>query len=127
MPRSWGNLDDRAAGKGVRRQGRDDGDTPASAADRLQDGAALSGRRGSEPVGRECVACGAERAMRPVAGPASAGSCEFRRRQLPHGGGALDQQIGRASCRERVCQYVYISVVAVSLKKQKNVQNSRMK
>src|SRR3546814_20577450 len=26
-------------------------------------------------------------------------------------------QIGRASCRERVCQYVYISVVAVSLKK----------
>src|SRR3546814_12950915 len=25
-------------------------------------------------------------------------------------------QIGRASCRERVCQYVYISVVAVSLK-----------
>src|SRR3546814_20017126 len=27
-------------------------------------------------------------------------------------------QIGRASCRERVCQYVSISVVAVSLKKQ---------
>src|SRR3546814_13091664 len=27
------------------------------------------------------------------------------------------QQIGRASCRERVCQYVSISVVAVSLKK----------
>src|SRR3546814_19121390 len=26
-------------------------------------------------------------------------------------------QIGRASCRERVCQYVYISVFAVSLKK----------
>src|SRR3546814_61675 len=26
-------------------------------------------------------------------------------------------QIGRASCRERVCQYVYISVVAGSLKK----------
>src|SRR3546814_16013251 len=25
-------------------------------------------------------------------------------------------QIGRASCRERVCQYVWISVVAVSLK-----------
>src|SRR3546814_16292893 len=30
-----------------------------------------------------------------------------------------DQQIGRASCRERVCQYVSISVVAVSLKKKK--------
>src|SRR3546814_18618400 len=28
-------------------------------------------------------------------------------------------QIGRESCRERVCQYVYISVVAVSLKKKK--------
>src|SRR3546814_12228335 len=28
-------------------------------------------------------------------------------------------QIGRASCRERVCQYVYISLVAVSLKKKK--------
>src|SRR3546814_17955577 len=30
------------------------------------------------------------------------------------------EPIGRASCRERVCTYVYISVVAVSLKKQKN-------
>src|SRR3546814_15550737 len=29
----------------------------------------------------------------------------------------LKRQIGRASCRERVCQYVSISVVAVSLKK----------
>src|SRR3546814_17378947 len=28
-----------------------------------------------------------------------------------------DAEIGRASCRERVCQYVSISVVAVSLKK----------
>src|SRR3546814_17165757 len=28
-----------------------------------------------------------------------------------------DYKIGRASCRERVCQYVYISVVAVYLKK----------
>src|SRR3546814_18926637 len=28
-------------------------------------------------------------------------------------------KIGRASCRERVCQYVSISVVAVSLKKNK--------
>src|SRR3546814_13419246 len=27
-------------------------------------------------------------------------------------------KIGRASCRERVCQYVEISVVAVSIKKQ---------
>src|SRR3546814_11917735 len=33
-------------------------------------------------------------------------------------------EIGRASCRERVCQYVSISVVAVSLKKKINEQNS---
>src|SRR3546814_12636591 len=32
-------------------------------------------------------------------------------------------QIGRASCRDRVCQYVYISVGAVSLtKKNKNIR-----
>src|SRR3546814_12212077 len=32
----------------------------------------------------------------------------------------VNHQIGRASCRERVCQYVEISVVAVSLKTQKS-------
>src|SRR3546814_12976959 len=31
----------------------------------------------------------------------------------------VGMEIGRASCRERVCQYVYISVVAVALKKKK--------
>src|SRR3546814_15816571 len=36
------------------------------------------------------------------------------------GGFALEQQIGRASCRERVCQYVENSVVAGSLKKKKS-------
>src|SRR3546814_17587749 len=35
-----------------------------------------------------------------------------RRREYP------DEQIGRASCRERVCQYGSIPVVAVSLKTQ---------
>src|SRR3546814_19383919 len=30
-------------------------------------------------------------------------------------------EIGRASCRERVCQYVLISVVAVSLKKKNHI------
>src|SRR3546814_17850288 len=30
----------------------------------------------------------------------------------------LSEEIGRTSCRERVCPYVSISVVAVSLKKQ---------
>src|SRR3546814_14680489 len=43
------------------------------------------------------------------------------------GGGALQraalrQEIGRASCRERVCKYVYISVVAASLKKKISTQ-----
>src|SRR3546814_17206707 len=32
------------------------------------------------------------------------------------------EQIGRASCRARVCQYVSISVVSASLKKKKNTQ-----
>src|SRR3546814_18726320 len=32
-------------------------------------------------------------------------------------------QLGRASCRERVCPYGYISVVAVSLKKKKVKKN----
>src|SRR3546814_15610511 len=42
-----------------------------------------------------------------------------RQRRLPHWADpvSLITDIGRASCRERVCQYVYISVVAVSLKK----------
>src|SRR3546814_12477099 len=39
----------------------------------------------------------------------------LRRRIRPH----QLRKIGRASCRERVCQYVSISVVAVSLKKKK--------
>src|SRR3546814_16871850 len=40
----------------------------------------------------------------------------------------LFHEIGRASCRERVCQYVSISVVAVSLKKQnKNVTSVKIK
>src|SRR3546814_11450660 len=36
-----------------------------------------------------------------------------RRSEIP--GVALELEIGRTSGRERVCQYVYISVVAVSL------------
>src|SRR3546814_19278299 len=36
----------------------------------------------------------------------------------------LRRQIGRESCRERVCQYVYISVVAVSLKKKNKTKSS---
>src|SRR3546814_14301267 len=37
------------------------------------------------------------------------------------------QQIGRASCRERVCQYVSISVVAVSLKKKQVCKIKRLR
>src|SRR3546814_11003027 len=33
-------------------------------------------------------------------------------------------QIGRAACRERVCQYVSVSVVAASLKKKRNNTHS---
>src|SRR3546814_13605938 len=39
---------------------------------------------------------------------------------LAHGGPCAE--IGRASCRERVCQYVSISVVAVSLKKNREIK-----
>src|SRR3546814_20237251 len=35
------------------------------------------------------------------------------------------RQIGRASCRERVCQYVSSSVVAVSLKKKTNTKQTQ--
>src|SRR3546814_13169125 len=45
--------------------------------------------------------------------PATEGSAQ---RELRHGQAVGQQQIGRAACRERVCKYVYISVVAVSLK-----------
>src|SRR3546814_19202322 len=33
--------------------------------------------------------------------------------------GLLELEIGRASCRERVCQYVWIEVAAVSLQKKR--------
>src|SRR3546814_20310091 len=51
---------------------------------------------------------------------------QLRRVDYDHAGHLLNlerpcelatETIGRASCRERVCQYVYISVVAVSFKK----------
>src|SRR3546814_13289574 len=35
-------------------------------------------------------------------------------------GSARLDEIGRASCRDRVCQYVLVSVVAVALKTKKN-------
>src|SRR3546814_17426422 len=38
-----------------------------------------------------------------------------------------EMEIGRASCRERVCQYVSISGVAVSLKKKREERNKQYK
>src|SRR3546814_14837972 len=49
---------------------------------------------------------------------------ERDRRRL-HGVAPRDRRkIGRASCRERVCKYGYISVAAVSLKKKKKQKNT---
>src|SRR3546814_16911082 len=39
-------------------------------------------------------------------------------------GASIHASIGRAPCRERVCQYVSISVVAVSLTKKKQTQHT---
>src|SRR3546814_16422337 len=44
--------------------------------------------------------------------------------QQIHTTGSAYNEIGRASCRERVCLYVYISVVAVSLKKNNSKKHS---
>src|SRR3546814_19107836 len=40
--------------------------------------------------------------------------------KAPFAGADADDKIGRASCRERVCQEVSISVVAVALKQKKH-------
>src|SRR3546814_16326178 len=49
---------------------------------------------------------------RPLHGPEDARLPQHAKQRM---------QIGRASCRERVCQYVEISVVAVSSTKKKNI------
>src|SRR3546814_12269750 len=43
-----------------------------------------------------------------------------------HGAGGNVEQIGRASCRERVCQYVWILVVAETVKKKKQERRRMM-
>src|SRR3546814_12890945 len=55
--------------------------------------------------------------VRPASVPPAGTSIPKTRRRKGPFGDAAPQEIGRASCRERVCQYVLISVVAVSLKK----------
>src|SRR3546814_13957666 len=62
--------------------------------------------------------------MRPEA-PVAPGSYQLRVDKVAAGGTvearvAFPFELGRASCRDRVCQYVSIPVVAVSLKKQNN-------
>src|SRR3546814_20696546 len=49
-----------------------------------------------------------------------------RRAAVPdaRGSHAPPAQIGRASCRERVCPYVYISSVAVSLNKKTKISET---
>src|SRR3546814_20889046 len=52
-------------------------------------------------------------------------SAHIHKRRIFENGRALvieivADEIGRASCRERVCKYVYTTVVAVSLKIKKN-------
>src|SRR3546814_20157944 len=49
--------------------------------------------------------------------PVEPGGGQGRRRARRRAQLRWRQQIGSASCRERVCQYVSISVLAVSLKK----------
>src|SRR3546814_14714277 len=46
---------------------------------------------------------------------------DFQAHQSPPRQASSPSQIGRASCRERVCQYVSHSVVAVSLRKKKMI------
>src|SRR3546814_18496349 len=63
----------------------------------------------------------------PLVESGAADACNLSQAELAmacasHGGETRHTgtvEIGRASCRERVCQYVSISVVAVSLKKNK--------
>src|SRR3546814_20489849 len=47
--------------------------------------------------------------------PAAVDYAPVEGQMLAYSSGTSGKPIGRASCRERVCQYVYISVVAVSL------------
>src|SRR3546814_20549495 len=50
---------------------------------------------------------------------------QHHQRPLAAAGRRMHEQIGRASCRERVCQYVSISVVAVSFNKKNNRDKSQ--
>src|SRR3546814_13056421 len=67
---------------------------------------------GKDRVNQSCGAinlCGNRNNIEAWLHPVLSGAADIGKRR----------KIGRASCRERVCQYVSISVVAVSLKKTK--------
>src|SRR3546814_15951425 len=64
-----------------------------------------------------CIAAG----VNVIQGDIDAGLTDFETASFDHV--VMTQEIGRASCRERVCQYVSISVFAVSLKKKQHNQN----
>src|SRR3546814_12612109 len=49
---------------------------------------------------------------------------QFHTRQIAPGNNFRDTEIGRASCRERVCKYVEISLVAVVLKQKITLHKS---
>src|SRR3546814_17399470 len=92
--------------------------------------AAVAGIRGGPGAGRPDRRVLAERGRRPADGgrgrtvgtPAANDRTHSRcRHRHPP---PLGRQIGRAACRERVCQYVEISVVAVTLKKKNKVTNT---
>src|SRR3546814_18303024 len=73
--------------------------------------------RAAAPAIHRCdFGCGSEAAVRPSRVLAVHRSPVGRLDRLTRIG-ATPNQIARASCRESVCQYVYISVIAVSLKK----------
>src|SRR3546814_17770627 len=74
---------------------------------------------------------GARRRRRRIVPPqedaeegAEEGAAAGRAAEAGGRGRSRSEQIGRASCRERVCQYVSISVVDLSLKK-KNTDTHR--
>src|SRR3546814_13330026 len=79
-----------------------------TATGKLKPEAAFAARLAVAALGRPDTATGETVLSAPIS---------LRQGMLYLGPIPLVPKIGRASCRERVCQYVSISVVAVSLKK----------
>src|SRR3546814_13147789 len=86
--------------------------------ERIDDREPIFGRLGGERFGQS-LAPEVLPVLRTIIGN-DVGLVGFDHEALHTGSDAGESKIGRASCRERVCQYVSISVVAVSVKKKKN-------